>query len=635
MSFRRIAILALTAVVGSWSLLSSPSVQAQAQTNPKNDFYTTLHSTYTVNNDGSTYVEHQLSIRNLTPKFFISKYGLSVSSPQITQVKVTSNGQTITPAISKTHATTHISIEFSDKIVGKDKVRNITIAYQNPDAAQVKGKVLEVNIPRLDNPGYYDQKQAKLVVPAHFGLPKRISPANYQYQFDGRHLTLSYDQLSAQGVTGIFGDDQFFDLTIRYHLQNPSNQAGITQISLPPDTPRQKIVYRSLNPKPKTVKTDIDGNWIATYFLPPNQTIEVDLQASVMVAAEDINPHLHTDPQPFHTKEQKFWPVNSPQLQELAAGHKTPKQIYDYTVDTLNYTEEKLASSINRMGAKQALANPDQATCQEFTDLFITLARANNIPARRITGFAYSENPRLRPLSLVTDVLHTWPEYYDRQQEKWIQIDPTWGHTTGGVDYFSQFDLNHIAFAINGRDSELPYPAGAYKLEDKQTKDIDVQFLQEINFVSPHFEMEVEPVTLLSLVDLPGFYQLKLTNKTGQAWYLLSMRADSSDPELNPQLQAANFSLLPYETKTFNLNLYNRNNWLPKSKLIKIKLDIPGSDKLNLTAIDQEYEFELLTVGPVDRFQKQFQRIKKLWQTVSSSTRASFPKIRQAISNLL
>ena len=56
-------------------------------------------------------------------------------------------------------------------------------------------------------------------------------------------------------------------------------------------------------------------------------------------------------------------------------------------------------------------------------------------------------------------------------------IDPTWGNTTGGVDYFSTLDFDHFAFVIKGIDSEYPVPAGGYKLMgDEDRKDVHVVF---------------------------------------------------------------------------------------------------------------------------------------------------------------
>jgi len=79
-------------------------------------------------------------------------------------------------------------------------------------------------------------------------------------------------------------------------------------------------------------------------------------------------------------------------------------------------------------------------------------------------------------LSLVSDVLHSWPEYYDVGQKLWIPIDPTWANTTGGVNYFDKLDYNHIALSIHGQASTYPYPAGFYKKAGKNSKDVRVEF---------------------------------------------------------------------------------------------------------------------------------------------------------------
>src|SRR5690606_16956842 len=91
-----------------------------------------------------------------------------------------------------------------------------------------------------------------------------------------------------------------------------------------------------------------------------------------------------------------------------------------------------------------------------------------------------TENDRLRPLSLVDDVLHAWPEYYDKDKKQWVMIDPTWGNTTKGMDYFNTLDFEHITFVVKGLDSEYPIPAGGYKF-DKKSMDIEIQFVQADN----------------------------------------------------------------------------------------------------------------------------------------------------------
>src|SRR5258707_13577173 len=102
----------------------------------------------------------------------------------------------------------------------------------------------------------------------------------------------------------------------------------------------------------------------------------------------------------------------------------------------------------------------------EFTDLFIAMARAAGIRAREINGYAYTENKDSEPLSLVADVLHSWPEYWDKYNKEWILVDPTWGNTTHGIDFFHKLDLRHFTFVIHGVNSEFPLSPGSYKLSD-------------------------------------------------------------------------------------------------------------------------------------------------------------------------
>jgi len=131
--------------------------------------------------------------------------------------------------------------------------------------------------------------------------------------------------------------------------------------------------------------------------------------------------------------------------------------------------------NIQRQGAVQALNNPDDVICTEFTDLFIALSRAAGVPAREINGYAYSTNPQLLPLATITDVLHAWPEYWDKSKQLWIQVDPTWENTSN-IDYFNKLDMTHLAFVIHGQNSQTPLPAGAYQNQNNLEKNIFVSF---------------------------------------------------------------------------------------------------------------------------------------------------------------
>lgn len=572
-------------------LFSASLVWAQEEISEQDSFYNTLESTYTVDSTGNTFVQHLFEVKNLTPSFFIEKYSLMVGSNQIGNIQVKHNNQEVSPEITQSDAQTTISITFPEKVVGKDKVHQLSITYQNPDLASVKGKILEVHIPSMANPDYYDQHQVHLVTPAKFKTPSRISPDNYLLQQNDQTVTISYNSLSARGISAIFGDEQVFKLNLRYHLQNPNNQIGITQITLPPDTLYQKVNYQSLEPKPEEIYADKDGNWIASYQIPAGQTIQVQAQGLVKIGVNQLNQNLNQPIASNYLSSQPYWPVNHQLIQEKIKNLENAEEIYDFTVKELNYWEGAFEQNPSRLGAVEALKRPNQAICQEYADVFITLARAKEIPARRATGYAYSQNSRLRPLGLEGDILHAWPEYFDSQKKQWIPVDPTWGSTTQGVDYFHQFDLNHIVFAYHGLDSEKPYPAGAYKQPNKKTKDVEVEFADNFITTNPNFELDLTPFKI-GPWSIPTFYKLKITNKTGQAWHNIQFKFNSDSVETDLKADRKKLTLLPFSTKTIALRLYNGRNWLLAQDQLPVAVETETNHQLN-------YEFTVKTFGQI------------------------------------
>jgi transglutaminase-like putative cysteine protease len=135
------------------------------------------------------------------------------------------------------------------------------------------------------------------------------------------------------------------------------------------------------------------------------------------LSTKSIDPFSPTLPEHLH--EQKFWEFNQPALIELGKNLTSPQNIFELVVEKLDYTSKPLEQDFARLGAADALKEEHQndLTCQEFTDLFIALARQKQIPARRVVGIAYSNNEELRPSNLNHDILHTWPEYYDQEQQ--------------------------------------------------------------------------------------------------------------------------------------------------------------------------------------------------------------------------
>lgn len=502
--------------------------------------------TYDVNEIGLTTVTANIGLTNKTTQYYASEYTLTIPSFNIAGVSARDSGGKVKTQVTEKDDSTEIHLVFNDTVVGLGKTLNFSLSYQTPQLAQKIGRIWEINIPRINPATSIVTYNVTLRAPQTFG------PLAYVWPKPAKSYTWTKDELS-QGITAAFGDFQAFKFRLTYRLKNPNLYPVYTEIVLPPDTAYQRINYTQILPEPVNVHVDPDGNWIARYDLSPGQKIDVMAEGVAQIYSQ---PKFLSQKPPDNIQSylatRDYWEINDNQIQELARKLNTPRQIYDYVVKTLKYDYQKINSSGPRLGAKQALGKPDSAICIEFTDLFITIARAAGIPAREVDGFAYTTNTKLRPLSLEKDILHAWPEYFDKEKNTWVMVDPTWGNTTGGLDYFEKLDFNHFAFAIRGQDSNRPLPAGSYKIDEKDSKDVEVTPTQEFTPAIPKLEVQfIFPTEILAGLQTTGRVIVK--NKGPQALYNSDLVLFSPSVPLTKSSFLLD-SLPPYSETSFEIN---------------------------------------------------------------------------------
>ncbi|MEK7550409.1 MAG: transglutaminase-like domain-containing protein [Patescibacteria group bacterium] len=446
----------------------------------ESEFTVDSTATYKVQESGKTIVTHDITLENNFSTLYATSYTLSLENIEATNVQAkTVNGGQLTVSSQKENNSTNIKITFDDAVVGKGKQRHFFVSYENSSFAVRTGEIWEISIPRLGENSSYRNYIVNLAVPSNFGLEAYISPQpeGAKEQEGVRIYEFSKDSLIKTGVTAGFGNFQVFTYTLNYHLENPLGREAQTEIAIPPDTAYQKVYINSINPAPESVRIDSDGNWLALYKLNPRQRIDIVLLGEVQIfASERPFPAPSDEVLSSNLKETIYWQSGDPAIKSLAASLKTPREIFNFVSTKLKYDFNRVRPNVERLGAVAALQMPNSAICMEFTDLFIAIARAAGIPAREINGYAYTENPNIQPLSLVADVLHSWPEYWSYERNAWIPVDPTWTSTTGGVDFFDKLDLRHFTFVIHGSDPVMPYAPGSYKLGDNPQKDVFVSF---------------------------------------------------------------------------------------------------------------------------------------------------------------
>lgn len=496
---------------------------------------------YAVSPIGKTIVTQRIYLVNKLSNFYPESYSLLIDSDKITNIIAYDDGGVITPSISVKDGKTSIGLQFNTKAVGLGKSLGFTLRYEHAGVASQNGSIWEIYVPGIVNDPDIGEYNVTLNVPPTFG------PVSYVSPLPGVNRTWTKAQMIRGGITAAYGTSQNFQVVLSYTLQNPTVIGSTQEIALPPETAFQTVTIESLDPKPVSVTSDEDGNWIATYELLPAQTLSIRATVSIGLFLTPRADYVQPRVQPAtYLTPQEYWQSADPKIVAIAKNLTTPRQVYDFVVHTLDYDYSRVSAATKRMGALAILSAPNKAICMEFTDLFIAIARASGIPARRAVGYAYTNNPKLRPLSVANDVLHAWPEYYDAERHLWIAVDPTWAKTTGGVDYFTKLDYNHLTFALNGLDSERPYPAGFYHSPGKSGKDISVEFApQQITALPEKIATVIEfPSQVAAGTTTDG--SIVVTNVGGQTASNISVSAVS---DVGGILLAQTIpSLLPFGT---------------------------------------------------------------------------------------
>jgi hypothetical protein len=128
---------------------------------------------------------------------------------------------------------------------------------------------------------------------------------------------------------------------------------------------------------------------------------------------------------------QKYWEIDDPLIQEMsqkAAERTGDDESYARLVFLKVRELVKLKTHLDeRRGAARAVREKE-GDCDEHADLFITMLRAVDIPARRVVGHFFKGDPEPEA--------HAWCEAF-LEGKGWIPVDPALGNFgTMSENYF-------------------------------------------------------------------------------------------------------------------------------------------------------------------------------------------------------
>ena len=265
-----------------------------------------------------------------------------------------------------------------------------------------------------------------------------------------------------------FSQSRIVEFELSYDFSVPGETRKIEFIVLVPKSipDRQNILSTSYSPRPSRI-FDENGNHYAEFiFDKPDRHEEVKISVKAelfrydLLTARKNRGTYYPQSEQFadFLKHEKYIEKDHRQILQIADGIEgqteidVVKNIYDYVLDNLEY------SSLGRkdFGAVKAI-QLGKGDCTEYSDLFVALCRAKNIPARVESGYTVGFGK--------ASTRHNWAEVY-LQGYGWVPFDPSKGDAKNVIIRGKAFsNLRPVYIYLSGirNDAVLgKYNFGAY-----------------------------------------------------------------------------------------------------------------------------------------------------------------------------
>jgi len=214
--------------------------------------------------------------------------------------------------------------------------------------------------------------------------------------------------------------------------------------------PYQNLESLTIFPEPNNIITDAFDNQFALFTVPalnPGKSYNVTINAIFYSNSIDFNIQK-TKIGPFDGTNQEYTlpsyliesndPLVIKQMENLSLQSDFVADYawnaYSFVVEDIEY--EQLPGEL---GARATIENREGGSA-ELANLYVALMRANNIPARRISG--WGNHLVVGEVLRSVQFSHGWAEFY-LPEYGWIAVDPSWGKSSK-FDNFAKIDDDRI-----------------------------------------------------------------------------------------------------------------------------------------------------------------------------------------------
>lgn len=230
----------------------------------------------------------------------------------------------------------------------------------------------------------------------------------------------------------------FYGFTKTVTLTNNSSNAAFNVkaqvVLLPPRTAYAHVSLTGYSRPAVATYYDRSGNLVGTYEwsqIAPHQSVTVTLH--YQATSSDISYHLPVQYPPYSTASAIVQRYTNPSLearqvetdapaiealdQSLVGGVTNPYQrasvLFQWVAQHIRYNYSDKAS-----GSALATLRARRGVCSDIAELYVSMLRTDQIPARLINGYV-TNNGRGH------GGLHQWVEFY-LPSVGWVVADPTW-----------------------------------------------------------------------------------------------------------------------------------------------------------------------------------------------------------------
>lgn len=474
------------------------------------DFSIDVLFEYTVGIDGTTTITQQSQYTNTSESLYIpggsgqtfyinSLKPLSSAlenqlSQQEDSLRVTNaSGEPIDYSLENQGHFLEINTAFT-KDINQGESATFVINYESNEVAEKVGNIWNIFLPgysedieEVESGGNADidvRYTTHLRYPATLGTPTLISPEPVSNELvDGEYnISFATKDLYESGAWIQIGDVQYYEFRMTQPVDvdggNPLSSLFKTRYTLllPADFANQKVYYESFSPEPAAISKTGEGNILAVFEFDTSNIQDIEITGVMELSHDDtfsiesatsITPDTLTKTYAEINgatltyadllKDQEFWEVTDDEIQQTASrlitdGESTLEILrkdYAFVIDTVDYDNLKITLGNERQGALATLQG-GSSVCMEYSDLLITLLRAQGIPSRAAFGYTY--DPR-DDEAQDSQNGHQWVEVF-LPDVGWVSVDPTWGDS-GRREYIGQ-DIDHAYWYVAGQNVNTP-----------------------------------------------------------------------------------------------------------------------------------------------------------------------------------